>query len=237
MRIIIRAIYRITLKPLYKGLKIIKSWFIIVYRLIIYHLLKGCKSDKYEIKIGYVTRKENIHFNDSGNKDEHQDEVYRRIKKLFIEKQLKSIIDIGCGSGYKLIKYFNEYDTIGLELPPALEYLKKKYPDKTWIYSDFNFLPAKTYDMIISIDVIEHLKNPDDLLNYIKTLKPKYVALCTPDRDKLVYQSRLGPSVNIAHLREWSKHEFDNYIRKHFEIIESEVLDNQDHYIIATLKN
>lgn len=233
MRNIIRTVYRVTLKPLLKGLKIIRSWLIILIRIIVYRLFKGEKTDKYAIKIGYVTRNNNIHFNDSYNKDEYQDKVYKRLMEFFREKQLKSIIDIGCGSGFKLIKYFNNFKTIGFELPPALDFLKEKYPDKTWILSDFNYIPEETYDMIICIDVIEHLKNPDELLDYIKKLKPKYVALCTPDRDNLVYQSRLGPSVNIAHIREWNKHEFDNYIGKHFNIIESEVLENQDHYIIA----
>jgi hypothetical protein len=237
MRNIIRAIYRATLKPFLKGLLILKSWLIILCRIIFYRILRGIKNDKFEIRVGYITRKNNIHFNDTANKDEHQDLVYKRIKEFFEEKQLKTIVDVGCGSGFKLIKYFNEYKSIGMELPPALDYLKTTYPSKSWIYSDFKFKPDFPVDIAISIDVIEHLKNPDDLLNYFKELNPKYIALCTPDRDKLVYRSRLGPPINIAHLREWNKKEFDNYISKHFEIIESKVVSNQDHYIIAKLKN
>jgi hypothetical protein len=30
-------------------------------------------------------------------------------------KNLQKIIDVGCGSGYKLVKYLGDYETIGFE--------------------------------------------------------------------------------------------------------------------------
>ena len=213
---IIRNIYRVTIKPVYKGILILRSWIIIISRILIIQVLRSQKTDHYCVKTGYVSRRENVHFNDINNKDEHQDEVYKRIKEFFLEHHLESIIDIGCGSGYKLIKYFGESDIVGLELQPALDHLLKSYPDRNWIYSDFSFLPVDRYDLVISIDVIEHLVDPDKLMEYISKLNPKYVAFSTPDRNKLPYQSRLGPPINIAHIREWSELEFNSLYSKAF---------------------
>lgn len=234
---IIRALYRITLKPACKGILILKSWLIIIWRLLLFHFLKGLETDPYGIRIGYVTRKKNMHFDDTNNKDEFQDGVYKRIEEFFIDKKLYSIIDIGCGSGFKLMKYFSDFQTTGMELPPALDYLKKTYPERVWIYSDFNFMPDKQYDMVISIDVIEHLIDPDNLLKYIKKIGPKYVVISTPDRDKLPYRSRLGPPINTAHIREWGQSEFINYLGQYIEIIESRVINHQDHYVIGVPKS
>jgi hypothetical protein len=87
------------------------------------------------------------------------------------------------------------------------------------------------YDLLICADVIEHVKNPDALLDFIKRAKPKTVVISTPDRDVLVelfYKWYLetdpawtgfnGPPFNQCHLREWSFVEFENYISLHLEI-------------------
>ena len=205
---------RLLLKPVYKLVLQISRIVLAVIKLLSF-LVVGKTKDRYCIKSLYLSRKSNVHFNDTENMDEHQDGIYQYAFDLFTEKKLSSVLDIGCGSGYKLMKYFHDYNTTGLELSPALEFLKQKYPERSWIQSDFNNIPDGIYDMVLSVDVIEHLQTPEQLLKFISEVKCEYIIISTPDRSKMKLASKIGPPVNKAHIREWSRKEFVSFLFTH----------------------
>jgi hypothetical protein len=122
------------------------------------------------------------------------------------------------------LKYFGEYDTIGTDLEHTINILKNRYPDRKWFVSNFNSpLVVENIDLVISADVIEHLNNPDEMLNWIKQLSPKFIVLSTPDKYSLRKRektSQTGPPQNIWHMREWDRIEFANYIGQFFDILE-----------------
>lgn len=189
--------------------------------------------DKYCLPIKYKINKNNLHFDDTKYpNDECQKEVYIYVKKFMKDKNLKKIIDIGCGSGFKLIKYLGEFDTIGIETEPCISFLKKKYPNNIWINSgemekSFNIKDIdleKEYDIVMSSDVIEHIRDPDELIKFMKKIKSKYYLLSTPCR-QVLFDKKLrtfyGPPGNKAHVREWTFNEFKMYLNKYFEILDS----------------
>ena len=97
------------------------------------------------------------------------------------------------------------------------DYVKKsKYPNKSWTDT---FEPIQNMDVIIASDVIEHIGNPDELLDLIDVSKPKLIVLSTPNRD-LLQKGQDGPPKNTAHFREWSFDEFNRYVGNRFNIIE-----------------
>ena len=75
------------------------------------------------------------------------------------------VIDVGCGSGYKLVHYISkEFQTLGIETEPALSFLRKTYPNHEWINSG---KPSETgpqngaingCHVGICADVIEHIR-------------------------------------------------------------------------------
>lgn len=170
----------------------------------------------YFIKEGYTIRPNNMFYNDTNMKDEWQKEVYEYAKKIFVANNLKSVWDIGTGSAYKLLKNFSEYDTLGTDLTPTVDWLRKTYPDRKW--SD-SFEVFHGYDMIICSDVIEHIVDPDLLLDTIEQAKPKFVVFSTPER-MLFQRGHDGPPDNICHVREWTFSEFDHYIGSRFVVLE-----------------
>lgn len=188
--------------------------------------------DEYCIKKPYKARIDNLNFDDTGNKDEYQDGIYLAAKNLAIEHNFKKILDIGCGSGYKLLKYFSNCETLGLEIEPTLSYLKNQYPDRNWELSDFNSSLENKFDLILAVDIIEHLLYPNELLEFILRTECSYVIISTPARDKLGKLSNIGPPRNKSHVREWSQKEFVEYISKYFNVIHSEVLSDVDHYVL-----
>lgn len=195
--------------------------------------IAGIKRDRYGIKTQYIPRMRYIHLDTRASTDEFQDEVYENAKRFFDERNLSSVLDFGCGSGYKLLKYFSEYDTVGAELSPAYEYLQEQYPERKWIRSDFSMPPEGHFDLVICIDVIEHLKNPDDLLGFFLKLDFDYLLISTPDRERLGFLASFGPPNNLHHIREWGKQEFVDYVSGYLKVITSEVVSHHEHYLIA----
>ena len=170
----------------------------------------------YFIKEGYSPRLNNKFFDDTALTDSWQKEVYFFAKKVAVENNFTKILDIGTGSAYKLIYNFSEFDTLGIDLPPTVAWLNEKYPHRKWTDS---FTPVQGYDLAIASDVIEHLPDPDILLDLIENSKPKLIVLSTPDRD-LLQRTPDGPPKNPAHVREWTSPEFYSYIDSRFEVLD-----------------
>jgi hypothetical protein len=188
--------------------------------------------NSFFISKNYESNLNASHHDDTKFTDEGQKEVYEFSKKLADEENLNLIVDIGCGSGYKLIKYFNEKNTIGIETEPCFSHLKKRYPDKRWIESEQSGINFPNFegkcDLIICSDVIEHIINPQNLLNYISQFDFKYLIISTPDRailrDKFAthgLKNWYGPPLNPCHVREWEHDEFFKFLNLNFEIIKS----------------
>lgn len=192
---------------------------------------KSFKEQNYFLKKGYISRTTYTHFDDTPFKDEYQDDVYYAAWEFASRNGFTKIGDLGCGSGYKLIKYFSDVDTIGLEIEPTLSFLKKTYPNRDWRSSEFHKKPPFDHrELIICADVIEHLVDPDDMMNWLSECNFDYVLISTPDRDSLdsvwgkdkkkIKQSRSGPPVLQVHVREWGFNELHKYVSQYFEIVE-----------------
>lgn len=200
----------------------------------LFHKLRIVKKDNYCIKPTYISRSKNVQYDDTKNKDEYQDYVYSMIKKFCLEKDLLKILDFGCGSGYKLIKYFNDFETIGVEIDPAYSFLKDQYPNKRWEYGTPKLNFKEKFDIAIAIDVIEHFINPDDLINFFLSLNCSYYAFSTPDRSGFKILSRIGPPENKSHIREWTSEEFSRYLQRKFKILHHYQSSPYDNLFIVT---
>lgn len=191
---------------------------------------------RYGIAPYYRSRSKYIHHDDTGYKDEWQLEVYLAARERMIEEGLESVVDVGCGSGYKLIKHLGEFETAGVELAETVKYLKRTYPDRKWLAADLGESPPSDLrgDVVICADVIEHLVDPDRLITFLKALPFEYLFISTPDR-RLAYRmfgktwlrfmrpGYWGPPANPTHQREWTFREFGNYMRRHFDVIEHRI--------------
>lgn len=177
----------------------------------------------YQLDCNYISPNKYHHYDDREETDNWQLEVYLFALGLMVRNGFKTVADIGCGSGYKLVHYLKDYETIGVELAENVSYLKKTYPDRKWQESDFSLTAEIDADVIIFSDVIEHLVDPDLALAYIKKQSFKYLIISTPAREFLYQESEpffYGPPRNPAHQREWTMVEFRAYIEKHFVVFD-----------------
>ena len=189
------------------------------------------KDKKFCIKENYISRDSYHHHDDRGQEDGYQDKVYETAYEICLKNSFRKVVDIGCGSGFKLIKYFKDCDFVGIEIEPTLSWLKENYPQHTWKSTTFSQEWEESCDVIICADVIEHLVNPDELVNFIKRSGFKYAVISTPERDAIQRYQRgytwSGPPDNMAHVREWDFQEFREYMSQHFEVVDQFMSQNK----------
>jgi beta-1,4-mannosyl-glycoprotein beta-1,4-N-acetylglucosaminyltransferase len=190
--------------------------------------------NNYFIHDQYQSRLDPQYFNDIENADEWQDDVYAIAHQLAVDNNLFSVLDIGCGSAFKLKKYFgtSQYKVTGTDVEQTVNLLKEKHPDGNWKISNFKDRSIQSVDLIICSDVIEHIVNPDELLEFINSIDFKYLVISTPDRtlqNRWVPPQRWdGPPQNPCHVREWTFDEFHNYLESQFHI-HQHVISHHEH--------
>lgn len=192
--------------------------------------------EKFCIKKGYHHAATVADFDDTSNTDEWQKEVYLFAKDVLTEKNYHSVIDVGCGSAYKLIHYIGSYKTIGIEVDETYKWLKQQYPANEWLQFDKVDPATLQADLIICSDVIEHVKNPDDLMKFISAIQSKQIILSTPEREAVAGKNDYGPPENPSHYREWNAAEFKNYVSEYFDIEEQRIFNGKSVTQVITCK-
>src|SRR5262249_10784748 len=108
----------------------------------------------YFIHDGYRHRLRAPNYDATGKDHLWQCEVYQFAREIFDREGLESVCDIGCGSGFKLIKHFREFRTVGIEVAETCCYLRRQWPDRQWMVMDSESRVPFSVDMVIAADVI-----------------------------------------------------------------------------------
>lgn len=129
---------------------------------------------------------------------------YEFIKKSCVEG---TILDVGAGrgDGMEVIKTANNI-VIGID-PLPVNNKVFKYDLIDWFYSEeyFNY----DYDLVLAIDVIEHVEDDEFFLKYLVRTSDDYIFFTTPNWN--VHQCK-----NHFHLREYTPVEL-NYLIKDYD--------------------
>lgn len=140
-----------------------------------------------------------------------------RVNILRKFKKKGSILDFGCGSGYFIEAARKYFDVEGVEFSDDLrKWLKKKLNIET--YKTLS-KTKKKYDIITAFDVIEHVKDPTNLLKEFKKKLNKggIILIYTPNKNSLGFNF-LGYNNNLlvppAHLFYFNKTSFNLMTKK-----------------------
>lgn len=135
---------------------------------------------------------------DSVSFDVQRDDV-RRLKKL-MELRGASALDVGCGPGLFLEALRRDGATSLVGIEPgrdAAEFAAGKLPDATiltWTYEEAGpALGGQTFDLVVGLDLIEHLYDPRAFLRWVRErLQPDgHLYFKTPNWDAV---HRYGPA-------------------------------------------
>lgn len=151
---------------------------------------------------------------------------FRLLKKTFprfvlatfifeVEKHLggcKSILDVGCGENSPIGLFEGRYATTGIDgHKPSIIQSKKRNIHNAYIFGNIkklNYLVKKgSFDAVIALDVIEHLKKADGykLLENMERVARKKVILVTPNG---FIPQRNKDNKLQAHLSGWTEEDF-----------------------------
>ncbi len=162
----------------------------------------------------------------------YQADFYAWVLSVVVENNFQSLADFGCGTAAKLARLHAgapDLNTCGLDQPNAIAMCQQHYPFGEWIACDLDrpeSMPERKFDLIMASDVIEHLDNPDNLLNSMRQVAHEHslIMLSTPDRDSLRGASARIPG-NPYHVREWTQAEFASYLAsRNLEVITHRLL-------------
>jgi len=175
--------------------------------------------------------------------------AYQWANEIIKKNRIDRVVDVGCGFAYKLHALHLENPNVefhGVDQPNAIALCRSHYSFGKWLGVDLEDNPMKPhvkFGLVICSDVIEHVGNPDILINYLKQIVVKhgYILISTVERDVLRGHGVLS-CPNKAHVREWNAREFGHYLESRgLSIVQSKLLPQQKYmfernYIIKLMK-
>jgi len=143
--------------------------------------------------------------------------VYRLGARLAHKRGWAPVLDVGCGSGNKLVDHFPaSTPTVGVDQVSGITLAREQFPDRQWIAGDLSNdavwteLAAVRPGLTLCVDVIEHVEDPIELLHRLAGVSAGApVIISTPDRARYDPDRPLGPPNHARHMREWTHDQFE----------------------------
>lgn len=196
----------------------------------------------YCIRPDYVARDQPDYYRDleagpaDGSGPVWQPDVYTHAAAIAGVLGTRKIVDVGCGSGKKLVALAAEgFDVVGVDFGDNIRACRATHPVGRWVEFDLSdregSIPLDAADwagaVVVNSDVVEHLAEPEHLMRQLaRALRSGALAvvISTPDRVRTFGNDHLGPPPNPAHVREWERTEFEAFLRSQgFEHLDSEL--------------
>lgn len=161
-------------------------------------------------------------------KEDHLARYKFVVKENIVEG--KRILDIGCGIGYGvgILKDGQTELAVGIDK----DYPSTRYGQETYGFEGLGFAQAyaehlpfapDSFDVVVSLEAIEHLENPKAFLNEAHRVLTEdgVFIISTPNREITNPGTSLEDKPkNKFHLREYSKEEFKELLEKYFGTVE-----------------
>jgi 2-polyprenyl-3-methyl-5-hydroxy-6-metoxy-1,4-benzoquinol methylase len=168
--------------------------------------------------------------------------LHQRLLKPYVLAQSfltgkESVLEVGCGEGrgIDLLLPLSDRFTAIDKLKGAIARLQIKFPEGKFValnFPPFAGLPDNAYDVVISFQVIEHIKDDRFFMQEIyRVLKPGGVALLTtPNRS-------MSLTRNPWHVREYLAHELHRLAHSVFDQVEMKGITGNEKVMTYYRKN
>ena len=119
------------------------------------------------------------------SQEQIMEEKWQYISKI-IPKDVKTIIDIGCGEGFFTSRMAQNYQVIGNDINEK-NLVKLQCPTLNCFAHEIDLEP-ESIDLIFSSEMLEHLPDENTLLKTVqkfKTISRKYILITVPNQQNL----------------------------------------------------
>jgi ubiquinone/menaquinone biosynthesis C-methylase UbiE len=157
------------------------------------------------------------------------------LQKLIMRVKHSRILDLGCGEGFdiKNIISTNKIDfefCCGLDLNyESLRFSRDAISGASFhvVNGDVRYLPFKPreFDLILCLEVLEHLDDPDKVLEEISRQSIDFCIFSVPNEPlyrltrMIVFRQNIRQLGNHPeHIHNWSKRAFVQLLEKHFSV-------------------
>jgi SAM-dependent methyltransferase len=181
-----------------------------------------------------------------GNRQKHENSnpiqralighYHRRLCELVLARQPRDILEVGCGEGYVLSALRKAGVTCpmrGIDFSEAaIGEARRRVPDAIFEVQDARALAAsgQRYDLVLMIEVLEHLPDPHGMLTVLEKLAERHVVLSVPWepffrglnflRGKHVFALGNDPE----HIQHWSRRGFSEFASRRFDVREAPIV-------------
>jgi 2-polyprenyl-3-methyl-5-hydroxy-6-metoxy-1,4-benzoquinol methylase len=175
-----------------------------------------------------------------GNKQKHESKnpiqralighFHKRLSELVLSRRPSEILEVGCGEGYVL----QALRAAGVSCPmhgidfseAAIAEARRRVPDATFAVEDARALAqsGRTYDLVLMIEVLEHLPDAQYMLSVLAKLSKRHVVVSVPWepffrglnflRGKHI--SALGN--DPEHIQHWGRREFQRLVGEQLQV-------------------
>ena len=154
---------------------------------------------------------------------------YKKINLIVRDLNCQSILDARCGDGEALIRLkcclpdnVAAFDINKGQIDDA----RNKLPDVKIETQDIQQLPYddNSFDLILCLEVLEHLKNPSSALKEIARVTSKYLIVSVPSEPFFTLGNLLrGKHIlqcgnDQAHVNHWNKRTFHKFLSKEVNV-------------------
>jgi len=156
---------------------------------------------------------------------------FKSLAKIIQGGHYKSVLDVGCGEGVPLLNILSELQSNnsinGVDCDEIkLLMIKNNIPEGKFVKGDIYNLPYKnkTFDLILCLEVLEHLSSPKKALEEIKRVSSQDVLFSVPNEPlwsflnlmRLKYVRNFGNTP--GHCQKWSFRNFQKLLKRYFKI-------------------
>ena len=160
-------------------------------------------------------------------------QFYSSLSALVKQSGAKTALEIGCGEGHvtNIVAKKCNIEVEGSDASPEIISLAKTlYPNLTFSVKDaYNLdLDDGSFDLVMAIETLEHLKKPETALKEIKRVTRNYAIVSVPREPlwswvnlaRFKYWVRMGNTP--GHVQHWNKKSFKKMLDQEFSEVRIE---------------
>ena len=188
---------------------------------------------RYEPSVNVDTSNYRKHTSDNPIQRALIDRFHRKVQQIVTDLHPKTLLDAGCGEGFVdeiLLTAIPELEITGFDvLGDSVKLASLRNPRGQFTTGDIYAIEQadKSFDVVIALEVMEHLHEPDKALAEMARVAKEYVVLSVPHEPFFcLANAARGKNLDIDpkgsdpdHRNFWSRAKFGAFVSRELDVI------------------